>query len=339
MGTPDLGRGTVTVVDDPGDGQARGQSPLAKRESTASIARCLLLDRHAIEVTEAFHRRGVDSLLLKGPSLSHWLWPGEPRLYGDIDLLVSPRSLEVAEAVLAERGMADRRARTRRLREPEKSRPWSDDAGSVTVDLHHGIVGIGADNGRTWDVLWDRRTTLRLGPGEVLALDLPARLLHVVLHAVQHNRHEKPLLDLERALRVASVDQWRSAAALARELDALEAFSGGLLLLESGRRLLEEVELDPRLSVHLALRVSGLRSGAHGFERVASADGLAGKAGTIRESILPPPALMRHRYALARRGHLGLALSYVWRVVSTVVRAAPSFAEWRRARRAASGDR
>jgi hypothetical protein len=68
-----------------------------------SESRALRLTAHALardvataEVVEALRAAGVRSIVLKGPSIARWLYAdGQPRPYGDTDLLVSPADLDI----------------------------------------------------------------------------------------------------------------------------------------------------------------------------------------------------------------------------------------------------
>ncbi len=96
---------------------------------------------HLHEVAEIFERRGIESILLKGPHLSLGYYGSlDQRRMGDLDLLVRRRDLRAASAALVESGYASRTgaplgmAATLRFvhhLEHEKD--------GVPVDLHHQI--------------------------------------------------------------------------------------------------------------------------------------------------------------------------------------------------------
>src|SRR5262245_26206380 len=70
------------------------------------------LDAAAVEALEAFERAGVEYLLLKGAALSRLLYTGgRHRAYSDVDLLVSPSSLNGARTALDELGYTNMTAR------------------------------------------------------------------------------------------------------------------------------------------------------------------------------------------------------------------------------------
>ena len=112
------------------------------------------------------------------------------------------------------------------------------------VDLHRSLIGISAPPDTVWEELPADTDTLRVGGIDVEVLRVPARALHVALHAAEHGADlPHPLEDLARALRVADDDVWREAAELARRIDALPAFAAGLRFDPDGARLAERLEL------------------------------------------------------------------------------------------------
>ena len=59
-----------------------------------AAARSLQLDLVAAEVGTALRDAGVAFILLRGPSLTRWLYPPHRgRLYVDVDLLLAPESV------------------------------------------------------------------------------------------------------------------------------------------------------------------------------------------------------------------------------------------------------
>jgi hypothetical protein len=60
--------------------------PEAAQFRQASLA--LALEGLAVHMTRALGDSGVHAILLKGPALATWLYPGQPRPYSDVDLLI-----------------------------------------------------------------------------------------------------------------------------------------------------------------------------------------------------------------------------------------------------------
>lgn len=273
--------------------------------------------------------------MLKGPSFARWLYPpGEPRGYGDSDLLVSPSDRGRADSVLAGLGFA-RRYDVGGLPDwwTDHADEWWRVADAVWVDLHHTIGGLGVRAEAAWDVLSDRTEPLEVGGEQVHVLDEPARALHLALHAAHHGQgwgkvHE----DLRRALAVVSVDTWREACALAAALDAVDPFGVGLRLVPEGVALADRLQLPANRSVEVALRAGAPPPLALAFEEVARAAGLR-KVVFLARKLVPPPGFMRHWYPRAQHSRLSLAFAYLYRPYWIATRALPAWRAWRRERR------
>ncbi len=160
----------------------------------------------------------------------------------------------------------------------------------------------------------------------------PARTLHVALHAVQHGgeAQPKPMADLERALARVPEETWREAWELARRLDAADAFAAGLRLTPAGRRLSAAIGAADPGSGGARLRIEGVPL-AEGFGELAAAAGPRAKLALLARELFPSPAFMRWWTPLARRGPLGLAAAYPWRLAWLCSRAIPGYLAWRRA--------
>src|SRR5688572_24714017 len=102
--------------------------------------RTLAVDDQTAHVVAAFEARGIESLLLKGPAIAHRLYgPGDPRFYGDTDLLVAPRSLAAAERALRELGYERLYAERTIALVAQHASPWRRPGSTLTVDLHHTL--------------------------------------------------------------------------------------------------------------------------------------------------------------------------------------------------------
>ena len=293
-----------------------------------AVARRLTLDSTTARVTGGMRAAAVRCILLKGASLND-LYDGS-RQYSDIDLLISPRSAEEAEAVLEGLGFELRH-------DDPHSRLWRRDG--VDVDLHTTIVGAQVDSDRVWQILSGQTETVEVGGAPVEALSRPARTLHVVLHAAQHGSQEaKPLGDLRRALDLVPADTWEEAAHLAVELEAQAAFWSGLSMEPAGRELSESLGLERGPTrTETELRASSAPPTAVGLLRLAETPGLAAKLKLIWREAFPSAAFLRDWTPIARRGPVGLALAYVWRPLWILIRLWPALAAITRARRAARG--
>ena len=291
------------------------------------VAYTLLLDRVAAEVSDALARKGIKSILLKGPTVAKWLYrDGAARRYEDIDLLVAPPQIGEAERVLSEHGFG--LAGT-----SHHAHTWLRAQDGATIDLHWCIVGIGARPEDAWGLLAGETEILWVGGSAVEVLSRPAQALHLALHAVQHPwRERQSLFDLERALEHAPAEVWKQAGELSRRLDAERGLSAGLRLVPAGQAVVEELGLDRRLSVDLVLRAEEPPALALAFERLVSTPSLGAKLRFLVSRLFPSPAALRAGSPLARTGRIGLLAAYPARIFWMLGRAGPALAAWRGAR-------
>ena len=302
------------------------------------IAKNLRIDAATADVLNGFSAAGVQSLLLKGTSIARWLYDkGEPRPYGDFDLLVRPADRAVAEQVLSELGFeqdmdeADMPTWWR-----EHGIAWLRHEDAVALDLHRTVAGVGVDDETVWTVLARSTDTILVGNTQASALPVHGLAFHVALHAAQHGEGwDDMLAELNRAIERADMATWRAAAELAASLDATPAFSAGLRLVPAGRELADELGLPTVQPVDIALRAATPPPLALGFDRLAQARGLRARLSILRHKVLPPPSFIRHQFPRTRGGRLGLALGYLQRWRWLVRKAPAGFRAWRKARRSA----
>jgi len=275
--------------------------------------------------------RGIPAILLKGPTIARWLYTGEVRYSQDVDLLVSPAQFGAAQLALAELGydvpLADAASceigpNTTTLRNPN----------GIRIDLHHRLIGTPAvPPERCWDVLSTRTIDYALVTGvEVKALDVPARTMHLALHAAQNGPlNTKPMADLRRGLAQVPFETWRAAADLAASLGSVQAFAEGLRLCEEGRVMADRLVLarSPR-NVELELRITSAPLESLFFTRLAETSGLANKAALVGRKLWPTPDFMRMHFPLAHHGPVGLLLSHALRPVALLRRMGPALAAW-----------
>jgi putative nucleotidyltransferase-like protein len=300
--------------------------------------RNLAIDRLAAEIAADFAAAGIESVVLKGPVLAAWLYPDEVRPYGDADLLVPPECWDDAVAVLVGLGFADRLGPMAhpRMESFASTAFIRGDRDEDNLDLHCAIHGLEADPDRIWSGFSAGSASQQIGGAELRVPGRPALALHVALHAAHHTE-PKPLEDLRRALDVADDALWAEAWELAGELDGGPAFASGLRRLPAGE------ELARRLGIGAEVR-SGRHDVRH--QRVPTAEGIDGllapgqgfgeRARTVAGELFPRPEFMRWWSPLARRGPIGLALSYPWRWLWLAWNAPRGLLAVRRARRRGS---
>jgi len=302
-------------------------------------ARNLQIDRMIAEVFDAFAAASIEAILLKGPAIAGWLYAeGEIRAYGDGDFLVQRGQWEAASTVLRKLGFQEDIARLEHPNlESFASYPWgreTEGAGMQSIDMHATLAGIVADFQRVWSVLSSGTAEILIAGRRVPILGEPARTMHIALHAAHH--HEgKPMRDLERALERLDDGLWSQAAAVAEALDATAAFATGLRLTPAGDELARRLRVHEARSVAATLKIEEVPL-SEGLEHLASAPGLRAKLAIVRNELVPTPDFLRWwTPALARRGRLGLAAAYLWRVCWLGGHLPAGFLAWRRARRVA----
>jgi hypothetical protein len=304
----------------------------------AAAAASLGSDVVAAEVGEAFRTAGIASILLRGPSIARHLYgAGESRPYGDVDLLVAPAVLAQAEQLLADRGFAHSAVLGQRPDDrPAWSRTWQRATDAAEVDLHTTIVGVGAPPHEVWSVLTGSVEPLEVARARLDGLNAEATLVVVALHSAHHGTElRQPLVDLARAIERFPKTTWMAAAALADRLAAMPAFAAGLRQLPAGAALAERLALPDAASAEVILRAGGAPPMALGFEWLSRVPGFRAKSRLIAGKLVPDVQFMRAWSPLARRGRVGLAAAYGFRLVWLAWHAIPGFIAWSRARRSA----
>jgi hypothetical protein len=302
----------------------------AAPQGLLAAARSLAVDSFTRDIVEGLEHAGLEYILLKGPALASWLYERAPRDYGDADLLVDPQHFEVARRLLASWGFVQLFEEPQRRSDLPHAEPWGRAHDDAEVDLHRTLFGLGVAPEDAWRELAATTESLREGGTEFRVLSPPARALVVAVHAAQHGPDtDKPLDDLSRALERVPEEIWAEAAVLAARLDATQTFATGLRLLPDGARLADRLELVRPTLIAAAHRARL----ALGFERLAGTPGPRAKLELALREAFPKPAYLRWWSPLARRGRLGLALTYVWRPLWLLGHAGPSFIAWRRTRK------
>jgi hypothetical protein len=143
------------------------------------------------------------------------------------------------------------------------------------------------------------------------------------------------MVDLQLAVAQASRDDWAKARDLAERLDGIAAFVAGLNLIPEGAKLAESIDASSKPSVKAALRLGAVPT-SEGFAELAEAPGLRARLSMLAHEAFPNPSFMRWWSPIARRGQIGLAASYVRRLVWLARKAVPGFLAWRRAARDAT---
>jgi hypothetical protein len=313
--------------------------PSGSPSTTAVLAgRSFMAELMAGELMAKLDQRGVNALLIKGPVIARWLYPGDVRSILDLDVVVDPARYADAERVLGDFGFINRYDGASPGWAAEHADAWRSDRWPLPVDLHRHLWGFDADPALVWDRLWSDRAPLELIDGRrVWTPSRPACALLVALHAAHHVTAEKPIRDLQRALRQSPAPTWELAASLARETDALPGFVAGLASVPEGQPVRARLGLAQTEAQMPRRHVSwGTPPTAEGFERIAGTPGVKAKAKLLGREIFPSAVFMRRWSddpALARRGMRGLALSYMRRWIRLARRAPRGWSSARRVRR------
>ena len=293
--------------------------------------RNLIIDRLAAEIAGAFAAKGIETLILKGPVLATWLYPGEVRPYGDADVMVAPGNWEPAVELLTEMGFADHLGPMAHPRmESYASTAYL--RGGDNLDLHCTLHGLETEPERIWAAFSAGSELLEIGGTELRVPGRPALLLHVGLHAA-HHAEGKALEDLRRAIAEADPTDWEEAWALAQTLEGAPTFASGLRLIPEG------VEMAERLGIG-----AEVRSTRHDirFQQIPTAEGIDAllqpgvgpweRVRIVTGEFFPKPEFMRWWTPLAQHGRLGLLASYPWRWIHLLARAPRGLLAVRRAR-------
>jgi hypothetical protein len=256
--------------------------------------------------------RGIPTIALRGPALIDLLYDDEDaRTPLDVDLLVP--DLPEASAVLVDAGFE----RVVDWTPGMERHAWTHvREAAISIDLHRTLVGIEALADVVWSVFARESGDAALTGGTVRVPNRTAQALTVALHAAQHGRETtQTSRDLARALDRFDRPTWEAAATLAAELDALPAFAAGLSQLPEGGLLAAQLELPSELTRRDALRTAygSAESGALGLDTLLTLSGRR-RARFALGKVFPPAAFMRERYAVARRGAVGLGSAYVYRL-------------------------
>jgi hypothetical protein len=300
----------------------------ARLEAAHALARNMTL----VTVTEELRASGVRSLVIKGPAVAAWLYedPGE-RPYGDVDLLVEPRSFSRAEAVLERMGFRGQHVGLANAEQPENAEhahTWIRDADDF-VDLHRKPMLVPVSPERAWFVLSRGSGTLRIAGTQLETPSPAAHLMIVALHAAQHGgRQPRPLDDLRRAMRQIDYATWKTAAELAAELDAGAAMRAGLSLVEGGPELADRLGLADDAGTVVRLLAARAPATALGIHRLLTARGIRARLRFVARKLVPTAAFLRLWQPVASRGRLGLMLAYLWRPFWLIAKLPPGVAAW-----------
>lgn len=233
-----------------------------------------------------------------------WLY-GEAggRVYFDSDLLVAPCDIDRAEEALARLGFTHDPFDEIPAERPWHARSWEILSERIGVDLHRTIWGAGVTPEEVWTLLSHRVERLAVAGFSLDVLDIPARFMHVALHAAQHGVTGSVLEDLERAIEKSPFEVAREAKELAVELAAVGVFAAGLRLTANGATLADQLGLPTSTDPELVLRATAADPGALTLDWFLRRPGLGSRLIFAARKLFPPLAFMAVWWpAISRRG-------------------------------------
>jgi hypothetical protein len=293
----------------------------------------MAVDQMTAEVVTAFSNAGIPVLLLKGPSISRWLYPSDLRPYNDTDILVSPADFRRAARLLRTLGFGHP-TRGRANHAHTYRRMGSDLPQPLCVDLHRTLPYLAVPAKAAWDVLAVDAESVRVVDVDVPILAIPQRIVHIAIHAVQHAFETKnPFEDLRRALGAANTEQLERAVTVSRALGAEDALAAGLNLIPEGRAVSERFNLTAQRRGILRFDVEGgseVEAAAYQVQRIADATSARERTALLVDMVFVSPHVMRETSPLARRGVIGLALAFAARPFVLIGRIGPAMARRRR---------
>ncbi len=172
-----------------------------KEGTRESSARSLFLEAHLQSLGEAFHRRNIPFIVLKGPAIAQEYYdPPYLRPYGDLDILIRFNDFDRAGKLLGERGFVPE--------DPTKVR-FIDPAVKAVPLMNALIPGLSVDlQWETVTLYWGRKPFLsgedtwrrvhEIGNGggaSFLGLDPTLLLPYLCVHLMSHH-HFSPLISL-----------------------------------------------------------------------------------------------------------------------------------------------
>jgi hypothetical protein len=292
-------------------------------EGYLQLARNFAVDALTAEVAGAFAGEGIDAIVLKGPVLGRWLYPGEVRPYFDSDLMVAPRDRARAVGVLERLGFAEHCSWMPTPLSVDPGGTAFNRPGGGMVDLHCQLPGLRGDPDAVWARLAASAERQMIGGVELRVPDRDIVVLHVVLHASHHANlvDGKPLEDLRRALACVEESRWSSVLELARAHRGVPAFVAGLRLLPEGEALARKLDLSEVRSLRHEVRLKDDVVAEELYALLSADVGIGRKLAIAAGHCFPRADFMRWVSPLARRGRIGLAGAYLWRPIRVIGRA------------------
>jgi hypothetical protein len=303
-------------------------------DADVTVSNRLWLELLHAEVCWTLAGQGIDALVIKGPSISQWLYPDGDRESADVDLLLRPSQHARAISALERSGFEDTYTG---FRETESSlythnlQRKDESYGMHDLDLHHSYPGLEVPPEEAFDVLWRGRVSAQQAGIDVWFPDLEARALIIALH-VARLPIEKSKEDLRRAIGALSAPQLDAMMTLASRLNAQAALRAGLETTPETYPFVEQLGLsDVEVPTYWRLLSQGADMLTIEIERIRSLPRRQ-QVVAMGRWLVPSAASMRARHPEIGDGRANLAWGHVRRWGSGLRRLPGSVAKIRRAR-------
>ncbi len=234
-----------------------------KNKSTEYQMQALLL--HTTELTrliEQFQHQNIRVISIKGPALSYLIYGDiSLRMSKDLDIIVSPGDLDLAEKILYDNGYM-REGDVQSLSLKQRTMlvktihhfSYINKKNGINVELHWRLNY--ESYNFTFEQMWNERTELTLAGKKIPVLNDEENFLYLVFHGSKHNWSRlKWLCDIVELIKKGNLD-WNSIALKAKNLCIEHLLAQTLLLAHQFFRTDSHCELfnnkTNRKALHLA---------------------------------------------------------------------------------------
>jgi hypothetical protein len=279
----------------------------------------MLLDEACRVVAGHLRAHQQEFVMLKGATIAGWLY-ADPlqRTYTDLDLLIHQRDESHIVGLLGDLGFTPLLDRASLGFSSPEEQPLRNKLG-IVIDLHTALQGVRVSADEAWRVLRAETVSWSWAGTAVPALAPPARAMHLALHLAQRGLEDgKAAKDLELGLTQLEPRVWTDARDLAERLNAMEAFSAGLMLLPQGESLKAQLRLRPIENVEAKMRASSASPSAILLDRVLAIPGWRQRVQMVITQLFPTTAWLKLYYprqADTVWGRAALRLRRPWAVL------------------------
>jgi len=168
-----------------------------KAQLLRSSATRMLCENTLGDVLRTLRSRGVEVIMLKGPTVAHTVYPRpELRIYHDLDMLCRVGDYAALREALFARGYTsagtlesigshERLAEKPSPSESHHVRAFYDPSGDMKIEVHFDVLQLGLVE-RHQEQFWREARTLMAGEVEMRVLAPEHQFLHLAVHAHRH---------------------------------------------------------------------------------------------------------------------------------------------------------